>query len=87
MDQIIHGILQITWLFLSKTISGLERPETIPRENRKGEKNTSDFNDNGSNLNEVSADGSSNSNEEPNNSDGIQAGTQQMSTYLVSYGQ
>ena len=41
-----NAILKITWSFLSKIVSGLERPEPIPRENRGGEKKTSDFNDN-----------------------------------------
>ena len=68
-----NDILQIAWPFLSKIMSGLERPEPIPREDREGEENASDFDINGSNSSEVSADGSRNSDEEPNNSDDIEA--------------
>ena len=35
-----NDILQVTWPFLSKTVFELDRPETIPRENRDGEENT-----------------------------------------------
>ena len=68
-----NTILQITWRFLSKIAPGLERPEPIPRENREGEESTSDFDDSDSNPSEVSAYGSSNSNEDSNNSDDIEA--------------
>ena len=69
-----NDILQIAWPFLSKIMSGLERPEPIPREDRGREENTSDFDINGSNSSdEVSVDVSHNSDEEPNNSDDIEA--------------
>ena len=68
-----NDILQITCLFLRKIASGLKRPEPIPKENREGEENTSDFNDNDSNPSEVSADGSRNLDDEPSNSDDIKA--------------
>ena len=54
-------------------ISGLERPELVPRENREGEKNTSDFGDSDFYPSEVSAHGSRNSDEEPHSSDDIKA--------------
>ena len=53
-------ILEITRPLLSKIVSGLERPEPIPRENRVWEENASDIDDNDSNPIEVSADGSRN---------------------------
>ena len=71
--KLSNDILQITCLFLSKIISGLERPEPIPSENREGEENTSDFNDNDSNPSGVSADRSRNLDDEPSNSDDIKA--------------
>ena len=60
-----YGILQITWSFLSKIVSGLERPEPISRENIGGGGNASDIDDNKSNASEVSAVGSRNLDEEP----------------------
>ena len=68
-----NDILQITWPFLSKTVSGLERPKPIPRENIGREENASDIDDNYSNPSEVSAVGSRNSDEEPRNNDDIEA--------------
>ena len=35
-----HDILQTTWPLLRKLESGLERPESTPRENIEGKKNT-----------------------------------------------
>ena len=67
-----NEILQTTWPFLGKIVSGLERPEPIPKESR-GEENASDIDDNDSNRSEVSAVGSRNSDEDPSNSDGIEA--------------
>ena len=43
-----NDILQITWPFLSKMVSVLERSEPIPRENKGGEENASDIDDNDS---------------------------------------
>ena len=60
-----HDMLQIAWPFSSKIISGPERPEPLPRESRKGEETTSDFDNNDSYPSEVSAHGSRNSDEEP----------------------
>ena len=80
-----NDILQITWLFLSKIISGLERQEPTPRENKEGEEKTSDFNDNDSNPSEVSADGSRNLDDEPSNSDDIKGwytGNEQLFSVL-----
>ena len=69
-----NDILQTTSPFLSKIVSGLKRPEPISRENIGGEETASDINDNDySNLSEVSAVGSPNSNEQPSNSDNIEA--------------
>ena len=69
----LNDILQITWPFLSKIVSGLERPKPIPRENIGGEENASDIEDNDSNSSEVSAAGSRNSDGEPSNRDDIEA--------------
>ena len=71
--RLFNNILQITWPFVSKIVYGLERPEPIPRENIGGEENASDIDGNDSNPGEVSAVGSRNSNEEPSNSDDIDA--------------
>ena len=49
----LNDILQIAWLFLSKIIYGLERPEPI-FSGSKGEENTRDLNDNNSNPSYVS---------------------------------
>ena len=65
-----NDILQISWPFLSKIVH--ERPKPISGEIREGEENNSDFNYNDSSSNEVSADGSRNSNSSDN--------------YLVLYG-
>ena len=80
-----NDILQTTWPSLSKIIaSGLERLEPILRENKEGEENTRDFDENDSNLSEVSANGSRNSDEEPSNSDGIEAwGTANLHLFSV----
>ena len=69
----LNDILQITWSFLCKIVSGLERPASISRENRQAEENTSDFDDNDPSPSEVDADGSRSSDEEPSNSDDIKA--------------
>ena len=68
-----NDILQITWPFLSKLVPECERPEPIPSKNIRGEENASDINDNDSNPSEVNAFGSRNSDEEPSNSDDIEA--------------
>ena len=69
-----NDILQIILPFLNKIVSGLERPEPIPRESREGgEENASDIDDNDSNPSEVSAAVSRNLDEEPSNSDDIEA--------------
>ena len=71
--RLFNDILQIILPFLSKIVSGLERPEPIPRESREGgEENASDIDDNDSNPSEVSATGSRNLDEEPSNSDDIE---------------
>ena len=62
-------IYYIYLAFPSKIISGLERPEPIPRGNREGKENTGYFCYNGSNPSEVSAHGSGNLDEEPHNDD------------------
>ena len=41
LDDIPH----IAWPLLSKTISGLDIPEPIPRENKEGEESTSGLDD------------------------------------------
>ena len=46
------SILQITWLFLSKIVSGLDKLKSIPRESREEKKNIADFDDNDSNPSE-----------------------------------
>ena len=51
-------ILQITWPFLRKIVSGLGRPEPISTESGEGEENASDIDDNDPNPSEVSAVGS-----------------------------
>ena len=61
----------MTWSFLSKIVSGLERPEPILRENI-GEENASDIDGNDSNPSNVSAVGSRNSDEKPSNIDDIE---------------
>ena len=66
-----NDILQMTWPFLSKMVSGLERPESIPRESIKGVENTSDLDDNESSPGEVSAHGSRNSYKGPHNRDDV----------------
>ena len=68
-----NDILQITWPFLSKIVSGLVRPEPIPSENKGGEENASDADDNDSNPSEVSDVESRNSDEMLSNSDDIEA--------------
>ena len=69
-----NDILQTTWPFLSKIVSGLKRPEPISRENIGGEETARDIDDNDySNPSEVSAVGSPNSDEQPSNSDNIEA--------------
>ena len=68
-----NGVLQIPWPFLSKIISGLERREPIPRGSRKGEKNSSDFDDKDSNPSNVRGHNSGSLNEEPHNGDDIKA--------------
>ena len=73
MTRSFNDILQITWPFLSKIVSGLKRPEPVPRENRGGEENSSGVDDNDSNPSEVSAVGSRNSDEEPSISNDIEA--------------
>ena len=81
-----NGILQITWPFLSKLVSGLESPKPISRESRRrGEENASDIDDNDLSPSEVSAVGSRNSDEVPSSSDDIEAWVQQISIYSVSY--
>ena len=60
-------------MFLCKIVSGLERPEPIPKESRGGEGNASETDDNDINSSEVSADGPRNSDKEPSNSDDIEA--------------
>ena len=59
--------LHIAWPFLSKIISGLERPQPILRRGSRGGKkgNTSDFDDNGSNPSDVSGHDLGSLNEEP----------------------
>ena len=47
-------------ILINKTVSGLERPEAIPKGNRREEENASDFDENDSDPSEVSADGSRN---------------------------
>ena len=71
--RLFNDILQTTWPFLSKKVSGLEGPESIPRDNIGGEDNASDIDGNDSNPSEVSAVGSRNSDEEPSNIDDIEA--------------
>ena len=71
--RFFNDILQMTWSFLSKLVSRLERPEPIPRENSGGEGNASDADDNDSNPSEVNADGSRNSDEEPSSNGDIEA--------------
>ena len=73
MNNILYCYPTDNLAISSKTISGVERTEPTPRENREGEENTSDFDDNDSNPCEVSAHGSRNSDEELNNSDDIEA--------------
>ena len=60
-----NDILQMTWPYLSKIVSRLDKPESIPRENKEEEKSTSDFNDSDSNPSKISAHGSPNSDKEP----------------------
>ena len=75
----------ISWHFLviSKIISGLERPEPIPRGNIEGEESTSGFDDNDSNHSKVGAhDSGNNSDEKPHNGDGSKA-WEQMDIYLA----
>ena len=66
-------ILEITWPFLNKIVSGLEKPKPIPRKNRVGAENASDIDDNDSNPGEVSAVGFRDSDEKPSNNDDIEA--------------
>ena len=44
----LNDILEISWAFLSKIISGFKRPKSIFREHRERDENTSDFDDNDS---------------------------------------
>ena len=59
-----NDIPKLTWPFLSKIVFRLERPEPILRDNRRAEENASNFYDNDSNRS---------SDEEPNNSDDLEA--------------
>ena len=43
--RVFSEILQLSWPFVSESISGFERPEPILGESRKGEGNISDFDD------------------------------------------
>ena len=80
-----NDVLQITWPFPRKIVSGLERPEPISREYREGEKNTSNFDHSGSNPSKLSAHGWRNPDKEPLTVvTTLRPGTQQMSIYLVS---
>ena len=66
-------ILHIAWPFLSKIIYRLERPEPILSGSREGEGNTSDLDYNDSNPSGASVHDSGSLNEEPQNSDDIEA--------------
>ena len=61
------------WPFLSKIVSGLERPEQYPERTEEGRKMLAISSMITIQSSEVSADGSRNSDEEPNNIDDIEA--------------
>ena len=66
MNWSFNDVLQISWIFLSKMISELERPEPVFRGSREGMENTSGFDDDDSNPGKVSA-----HNEKHHNGDNI----------------
>ena len=64
--RLSKDILQISWHFLSRITSGLERP--ISRSgSREGMKNSSDFDENDSNPSEIRSHVPGNLDEEPHN--------------------
>ena len=78
-----NGILQLSWHFLSKIVSGFERQEPILLRGNREREDTGAFDDNDSIPRGVSGHDSGSLNEKPQKVTTFRPGTQQMSIYLA----
>ena len=69
--RLFNDILQLSWPFLGKIVSGHERPEPVLRGSSKGKGNMIDFDVHDSNPSDVSGHDSDSMNDKPQNGDDI----------------
>ena len=79
----LNSIMQIACLFLNKMISKFKRPEPILRGSREGKGNISDFDDNDSNVSDVSGHDPGSLNKKLKIVTTLRPGVQQLSTCLA----